>query len=100
MPFLVLAFDYPPPAGPERRRSCREEHLKQGEKFYEEGKWLCAAGILNESGDLIGSIIICDFPSEEALRQDWLDKEPYVLNRVWEKIQIFPIRPAPFMKFE
>ncbi|MDH7493980.1 MAG: YciI family protein [Candidatus Saccharicenans sp.] len=100
MPFMVLAFDYPPPAGPEHRKASREEHLKQGEKFYEQGKWLCAAGILNQVGELIGSIIICNFPSEEALRKEWLDNEPYLLNRVWEKVEIHPIRPAPFMKFE
>lgn len=97
MPFLVLAFDFPPPEGPERRKAVREDHLKQGERLHKEGKWQCAAGILNEAGELVGSMIICDYPSEETLRREWLDREPYILNRVWEKVQIFPIRPAPFM---
>ncbi len=97
MPFLVLGFDFPPPEGPERRKAVREEHLNQGERLYNEGKWLWAAGILNEAGELVGSMIICDYPTEEALRHEWLDKEPYLLNRVWEKVQIYPVRPAPFM---
>ena len=100
MTFMVLAFDYPPPDGPRRRQACRPDHLKLGEKFYEEGKWLCAAAIMNESGEPVGSVIICNFADEETLRREWLAQEPYILNRVWEKVEIRPIRPAPFMKFE
>ncbi|MBC7361691.1 MAG: hypothetical protein H5U06_05335 [Candidatus Aminicenantes bacterium] len=98
MTFLVQAFDYPAPQGPERRQACRPEHLKLGEKLYAEGKWLWAAAILNEAGDPIGTIIICDFPSKEALQQEWLNREPYLVNKVWEKVEIHPIKPAPFMK--
>lgn len=100
MPFMVLAFDHPSPEGPQRRQACRADHLKLGEKLYNEGKWLCAAAILNDRGEAIGSIIICDFPDLETLKSEWLNQEPYLLNQVWEKIQIHPIRPAPFMKFE
>ncbi len=97
MAFLVLAFDFRPPEGPERRKTVREDHLKQGERLYQEGKWLYAAGILNEAGEIVGSMIICDYPTEEALRHEWLNQEPYLLNRVWEKVQIFPLRLAPFL---
>lgn len=98
MTFLVQAFDSPAPQGPERRQACRPEHLKLGKKLYAEGKWLWAAAILNEAGDPIGTIIICDFPSKEALQQEWLNREPYLVNKVWEKVEIHPIKPAPFMK--
>ncbi len=98
MPYLVLAFDYPPPEGPQRRQAAREEHLRKGEAYYREGKWLCAAALLDSSGHPVGSMIVCNFTSEEELRREWLDKEPYLVHRVWEKIQIFPIRPAPFME--
>ena len=97
MTFMVLAFDYPPPAGPQRRQTCRPDHLMLGEKLYKDGKWLYAAAILSVQGEAIGSVIICDFPDEETLRREWLDHEPYLLNQVWEKVEIRPIRPAPFM---
>lgn len=97
MLFLVLGYDYPPPEGPERRQACRPDHLELGQRFYAEKKWLYAAGLLSATGQLVGSLIICDFPSEEALRKEWLNSEPYVLNQVWERIEIHPIRPAPFL---
>lgn len=100
MTFMVLAFDYPRPETLERRKGCRQDHLQLGERLYREGKWLYAAGILNQAGDPIGSIIICDFPSKEALQQEWLNQEPYLVNRVWEKVEIHPIRPAPFMNMK
>ncbi len=94
---MVLAYDYLPPAGPERRQACRSEHLQLGENLYRERRCLYAAGILNEAGDLIGSLIICEFESRQQLEQEWLSREPYVLNNVWEKIEIRLIRPAPFL---
>lgn len=97
MTFMVLGFNYPAPEGPERRKACRQEHLQLGEKLYRDGKWRYAAGILNEVGELVGSVIICEFSSCQELEGDWLSQEPYLINKVWEKVEIHPIRPAPFI---
>ena len=96
MHFVVIAYDGTDGKALERRMAVRPEHLKQAEKFHENGQWLYACGIQNEKGDLNGSMIVCDFPSREALHRDWLDHEPYVLGQVWERIAVHPARIPPY----
>ena len=96
MQFVVIAYDGTDGKALERRMAVRPEHLKQAEKFHENGQWLYACGMLNAQGDLIGSVIVCEFASEEELRREWLDREPYVLGKVWERITVHPALVPPF----
>jgi hypothetical protein len=43
---------------------------------------------LDDAGKMIGSMVMCDFDSREELKKQWLNREPYVLGKVWEKIDI------------
>jgi len=97
MPFMVIAFDRPGTESLNRRKAFRQAHLQLGKEMYETGRWLYAAGILNESGDLVGSMIVCDFPSHEQLQREWLSKEPYLTGQVWDKVNIYRVQPALFM---
>ena len=96
MQFIVIAYDGTDEKALERRMTVRPEHLKQAEKWHKNGQWLYACGILNEKGDLIGSMIVCDFSSLKELHQEWLDHEPYVLGKVWERIAVHPALVPPF----
>ncbi len=96
MHFVVIAYDGTDEQALERRMAVRPEHLKQAEKWHENGRWLYACGIENDKGDLIGSMIVCDFPSKTELQQEWLDNEPYVLGKVWERIDVHPARVPPY----
>ena len=96
MHFVVIAYDGTDEKALERRMAVRPEHLKQAEKWHENGQWLYACGILNDRGDLIGSMIVCEFASRQELQEQWLDHEPYVLGRVWERIDVHPVRVPPF----
>jgi len=96
MQFIVIAYDGTDEKALERRMAVRPEHLKQAEKWHENGQWLYACGILNDKNDLIGSMIVCDFPSKEKLQREWLDHEPYVLGKVWERIDIHRALIPPF----
>jgi hypothetical protein len=96
MHFIVIAYDGTDEKALERRMAVRPEHLQQAEKWHENGRWLYACGILNEKGDLIGSMIVCDFPSREELQREWLDHEPYVLGKVWERIAIHRALVPPY----
>ena len=44
--------------------------------------------MLDDEGNMNGSMIVCDFESKEQLEEEWLDKEPYLLGDVWEEITI------------
>jgi uncharacterized protein YciI len=97
MQFIVIAHDGTDSNAIERRIAVREDHIRQGKAFYDSGKWLYAAGILDDEGILIGSMIMCDFPSQTELENQWLKNEPYIVGKVWEKIEIHRAHVAPFI---
>lgn len=88
MQFIVIANDYKDEKALGRRLAVREEHLEFAAKMFEQKKWLFASALLDDEGKMNGSVIACDFPSEEELKKEWLDKEAYVVGNVWEDITI------------
>lgn len=88
MQFVVIAHDGKDEGSLERRLSVRESHLEFASKMFDSGKWLFASALLDDKGNMNGSVIVCDFTSEEELRKEWLDKEAYVLGNVWEDLTI------------
>ncbi|HPR63718.1 MAG TPA: YciI family protein [Thermoanaerobaculia bacterium] len=95
MYFIVTGYDGTDGEALSRRMAARAGHLELAESMYEKGTFLFAAGILNDAGTMIGSMIVCDFPSRKEL-DDWLAREPYILGKVWEQIEVSPAQPAPF----
>lgn len=95
MQFIVIAYDGTDEGALERRLAVREAHLESAKKMFEAGKWLYAAGILDDDGKMIGSMIVCDFPSRDEL-EEWLKVEPYVVGEVWKEINVNRAQVAPF----
>ncbi len=96
MQFIVIGRDGTDENALDRRMAAREAHLETAKNMHESGRWLYAAAILNDEGKMAGSMIVCDFESEEALREQWLDNEAYVKGNVWESIEIKRAAVAPF----
>ena len=48
---------------------------------------ICAGGLLDDEGQMKGSALILEFPDRAAL-DEYLAKEPYVVEGVWEKIEV------------
>ena len=86
MEFVVIAYDGKDKGALERRLAVREDHLKGAAKMFEEGKLIFASALLDEKGNMNGSIMFCDFPSEEEVNEEWLKNEPYITGKVWEKV--------------
>ncbi len=95
MQFIVIAYDGIDDKAIERRKAVREDHLENAKEMFDSGKWLYAAAILDDAGKMIGSMVMCDFVSREELKNQWLNREPYVLGKVWEKIDINRAQVAP-----
>jgi uncharacterized protein YciI len=95
MQFIVIAYDGTDEKALERRLAVREAHLKSAKEMFDNGKWLYAAGILADDGKMIGSMIVCEFPSRGELEQ-WLNVEPYVVGNVWKRINVNRAQVAPF----
>jgi len=96
MQFIVLGYDGTDDKALERRLAAREAHLKLAKEMFGDEKWLYAAAILDDSGKMIGSMIVCDFPSRHELEEQWLIGEPYVIGRVWQRIEVNRAQVAPF----
>lgn len=92
MQFIVIARDYKD--GLQKRLEVREKHIALGDKMVGEGNALYGAALLNEKGDMNGSVYILDFPSRKEL-DEYLKTEPYVIGKVWENIEVIPCKVGP-----
>ena len=54
---------------------------------------LVGGAILDEDGEMIGSMLLLDFPGREDL-DAWLERDPYVTGQVWREIEVDPFRTA------
>jgi uncharacterized protein YciI len=94
MQFLVTAYDGTDSGAQDRRLAARPAHIALGDKYRDEKKHLYAAAILNDDGQMIGSAMVVEF-SNRAELDNWLAEEPYVVGKVWEKIEIKPCKVGP-----
>ena len=92
--FLVLGYDSKDEEAFNRRLAMREAHIALASKHKDSGNLLYAAAILDEQGEMCGSIMVTDFDSRDKL-EDWLRVEPYVTGKVWEKIKVIPCKVGP-----
>lgn len=91
--FLVIAHDADDEDRPARRAAARPDHLERIVPFVASGQIVAGGAMLNNDDDPIGSAFFATFETQDAL-QEWLDADPYVLNRVWIKFEITPVRLA------
>jgi uncharacterized protein YciI len=93
MQFLVVARDGTDGGAVERRMRVRPTHLEAIAPLVEDGHVLVGGAILNEAGDMIGSMLLVEFP-ERAAVETWLEADPYVTGGVWKEIEVSPFRAA------
>ncbi len=94
MEFVVIGYDGTDEKALERRMAVREKHLKNAQKMHDSGNLLYATAILDDNEKMIGSVMICDFPSRKDLEDNWLKNEVYVTGKVWEKISVHRAKVA------
>lgn len=94
MQFIVTGYDGTDEGAMERRLAVRADHMKLVESMQKEGKHLYGLAILDENEKMIGSVLVVDFPTREAL-DEWLKIEPYVTGDVWRQIEVRPCKVAP-----
>lgn len=75
------------------RRVARTRHFESIQPMVERGELRAAGAILDDGGDMIGSVLLTDFPTRTEL-DAWLAREPYVKEGVWQQIEIKPFRLA------
>jgi uncharacterized protein YciI len=93
MQFLLIAYDGTDPGAPERRLKVREEHFKKIGQLKKTGEFLFGGAILDETGNMTGSMIVYEFP-DRAVLDERLKEEPYITEGVWKMVEIRPFRLA------
>lgn len=98
MQFVLIGHDGKDDVALNRRMAVREQHLALFDTLSRQGNFLHGAAILDGDGKMIGSLILCEFASREAMEAQWLTQEPYVLGGVWKQVEIHRIQsrlPGP-----
>ncbi len=87
MQFTIMAYDGKDEGALDRRMKARPGHLANIAKVKETGKVVCAGGLLDEGGKMIGSLLVLDLEDRAAL-DAYLENEPYVKENVWQDIRV------------
>lgn len=93
MQFLLLAYDGTDKDAKARRSKVRPVHFAGIKPMVARGELRAAGAILDDAGDMIGSLVLAEFAGRAEL-DAWLAREPYVSEGVWQKIEIKPFRLA------
>lgn len=93
MQFLLIARDGTDEEAIARRARVRPTHLEAIAPFVEAGNVLVGGAMLSGAGEMVGSMLLLDFPDRAAL-DAWLERDPYVTGGVWKEIQVEPFRTA------
>lgn len=83
MQFMIKALDGEGKLA--KRMEVRPRHLEGMEKLR--SNIICAGGLLDSEGKMKGSVLILDFPSRAEL-DAYLAAEPYIVEYVWEKVEV------------
>ncbi len=93
MLYVIHAYDFTDEQALERRMAVRANHLEGAKVLKSNGNFVVGGALLSPEGKMIGSMMLVDFENETQLHQ-WLDNDPYVTGKVWEKIDAKPFRKA------
>lgn len=94
MLYVVIAHDGTAPGTQERRMAVRPEHMVNGEKMMRNGNFLFGGAIIDGAGKMAGGVLVVNFESREQI-DEWFAEEPYILNKVWERIEVHPFLVPP-----
>ena len=83
MQFIITAHDGADML--EKRMSVRPRHLENLRNVN--GKVICAGGILDEEGKMVGSVMVMEFAGRDEL-DEYLKNEPYLQEKVWEDVSV------------
>ena len=91
--YLITAIDFTDHDSLQRRLDARPYHFNMMQKLKLSNNFLFGGAILNAGGTMIGSSLVVQFEEELELNA-WLAEEPYLLSKVWEKVDIKPFMMA------
>jgi uncharacterized protein YciI len=93
MTFLVIARDGIDPEAKARRLAVRERHLTAAKESAASGMLKMGGALLDGDGEMIGSGMLIEAESKEAL-ETFLKEDIYSQAGVWLEFEIYPFKRA------
>lgn len=93
MQYVIHAYDYTDADALERRMAARPAHFDYVRQLKAAGRFVLGGALLDADGRMIGSMLLLDLETEEQLAA-YLKTDPYIVQGVWEKIDVKPFRRA------
>ena len=93
MQYVVHAYDHTSADAPDRRMAVRPAHLDFVRELKAKGQFVLGGALLGPAGNMIGSMLLLDLETEEQLA-DYLNTDPYIVQGVWDRIDVKPFRKA------
>jgi uncharacterized protein YciI len=91
--YVVTGYDYTDEGALARRMNVRPHHLDAAKEIKASGNYLMGGAILNDEGQMVGSVMILQFETDEEL-EAWKRNEPYITQKIWETVDVKPFRVA------
>lgn len=93
MQYVIHAYDHTDADALDRRMAVRPAHLDYVRQLKANGQFLLGGALLDADGRMIGSMLMLDLSTDGQL-QDYLNTDPYIVEGIWDKIDVKPFRPA------
>lgn len=93
MHYVVHAYDHTDAGALDRRMAARPAHFDYVRSLKEKGQFVLGGALLDPEGRMIGSMLLLDMETDEQL-QNYLHNDPYIVQGVWETIDVKPFRQA------
>lgn len=74
-----------------RRLAARAEHMAGLKTGKTDGTIVDGGAILDDEGNMVGSVVLCRFPDRQAL-DAYLKSEVYAREQIWGDIEILEMR--------
>ncbi|RKR84784.1 hypothetical protein BDD43_5037 [Mucilaginibacter gracilis] len=91
--YVITGHDYTDDGALERRMQVRPKHLEGTLQLRASGNYILGGAILDDDGRMVGSVMILQFETHGQLLA-WQNQEPYIVNKIWENIDIKPFKVA------
>ncbi len=88
--YLVIAYDGTDAEAMDRRMAARPAHFEGMKPMVESGEVVSGGAILDDAGKMIGSAMMVNFKDRADL-DAWLKRDPYVIGKVWQRIEVKPM---------
>ncbi|WP_136686086.1 YciI family protein [Falsirhodobacter xinxiangensis] len=75
----------------EQRLAARAEHMAGLKTAKADGTIIDGGAMLDDAGNMVGSIVLCRFPDRAAL-DEYLTREPYARESIWGDVEIIEMR--------